>query len=197
MLEAINKLRTAAILSAVRPQLNNGDRIVDIGAGSCHVAQTLHEKYGFDITAIDVVDHNITNMPLKLYDGERLPYADGAFDVALLLFVLHHAPDAAGLLAEAARVAKKVIILEDTPANGVETRVWRKLDYLENHAQHADVHVAHEAKSAAGWQTFFEAHGCRTMFHATFRRVFTTAMLYPHTVFVVSAARHQPSKKPK
>jgi len=195
MLEVVNKVRTAAILSAVRPQLDDGDRIVDVGAGSCHVAQTLHGTYGFDVAAIDVVDHNITPMPLALYDGKRLPYADGEFDVALLLFVLHHAPDAAGLLAEATRVAKKVIILEDTPANALEARVWRKLDYLENHAQHADVHVAHEAKSVAAWQTFFGDHGCRTLFHATFRRVFTTARLYPHTIFVVSPAHPRPPKK--
>lgn len=46
---------------------------------------------------------------------EPLPFADKSFDVALLLFVLHHLPPAVvpGLLAEAARVARQHILVFD------------------------------------------------------------------------------------
>ncbi|RPI58788.1 MAG: methyltransferase domain-containing protein, partial [Lysobacterales bacterium] len=45
------------------------------------------------------------------FDGRTIPFADGEFDVALLCDVLHHAPeDAAQLLAEAARVARHVLV---------------------------------------------------------------------------------------
>jgi len=45
------------------------------------------------------------------FDGRTLPFGDGEFDVALLCDVLHHAPkDAARLLAEAARVARHVLV---------------------------------------------------------------------------------------
>ena len=45
------------------------------------------------------------------FDGRTIQYNDGEFDVAVLCDVLHHAPrDAGRLLAEAARVAKSVIV---------------------------------------------------------------------------------------
>jgi Methyltransferase domain len=56
------------------------------------------------------------------FDGRTMNYNDGEFDVAVLCDVLHHAPkDAARLLAEAARVARSVIV-KDHFAQGTYSR---------------------------------------------------------------------------
>ena len=45
-------------------------------------------------------------------DGHHLPYADDAFDVAILQAILHHDTDPAATIREAFRVAREIIVLE-------------------------------------------------------------------------------------
>ena len=44
-------------------------------------------------------------------DGERLPFADGSFDVAFCVATLHHALDLRGMVGELARVTRRGGIL--------------------------------------------------------------------------------------
>ncbi len=137
------------------------------------------------ITPLDVVDHNATTLPLQLYDGKTIPFADDAFDVGLVSFVLHHAQEPDVLLKESRRVAMRLIIVEDTPVRSFDIKAWRFWDNLMNHAHHPDVAVAHEAKSNAEWQAFFEARGLRVVYQKTFRTMLPVLKTYPHTVFVL------------
>ena len=183
-----NQLRTRAVINAILPFIGEDSaKLIDIGAGSCHISKTLSSKYGFDVTAIDVVDHNITDLPLKLYDGSKLPYDDNSFDAGLLVFVLHHAMDTSNLIKEAGRVCKKLIVVEDIPGNSLERQAWKRLDYLFNHARHSDIEVAHEAKSAGEWKALFKQLGYKPVKESRFRSFFTTGLSYPHAVFVFEA----------
>lgn len=185
----INRFRTAALLRVIGPYINDKSKVIDVGAGWCHVAWTISEKIGAEVTAIDVVDHNITPMPLKIYDGKKLPYKDKAFDVGLLAFVLHHADDPEGLLNEALRVSKLLIIVEDTPEGHLEKAVWKKFDYMVNHQIHDDIKVAHGSVAASQWKALIHGQGAKVVHEERFRSFFTTFRLYPHTAFVVTADR--------
>lgn len=167
-----------------------GSNVLDIGAGSGKLAQVVVATTGADIELVDVVDHNASGLPLKLYDGNRLPYDDGAFDTCLLVFVLHHATDAERLFAEAVRVSRRqIIVVEDTPGNAFENLAWKKWDYFLNHGHHEDIAVAHTAGTIEKWHDFFAAAGVQVVARHTFRSLFPVLNMYRHTAFILQKRR--------
>src|SRR5579872_7356156 len=92
---AYSRARAKSIVHEIQPHLSTVDKVVDVGAGKCWVGRLLNESGAVEVTSVDVVDHNTSGETLRLYDGKKLPFEDGAFDVSLLIFVLHHAIDRA------------------------------------------------------------------------------------------------------
>lgn len=104
-----------------------GCKALDIGCGIGHALKVLEEEFQCVAYGCDVVTPPIPIERFVLFDGNRLPYADKAFDVAFLIFVLHHAEDPGELLREASRVAKHaVIVVEDTPELALD-RKWGEI----------------------------------------------------------------------
>ncbi len=52
-------------------------------------------------------------IPVRAFDGRRIPFEDRSFDDALFVDVLHHTDDPGILLGEAARVARRAIVIKD------------------------------------------------------------------------------------
>jgi SAM-dependent methyltransferase len=66
-------------------------------------------------------------------DGVTLPFKDRAFDVVMLINVLHHAADPGRLLHEAYRVARQRLIVKDHVAGSwIEYQKLAFLDVLGN-----------------------------------------------------------------
>jgi SAM-dependent methyltransferase len=128
-LDRIYRYRARWSAKRIRPWLAPGDRVLDIGAGDCHLDVELARSAGCAVVAVDVADTNRTALPLQLFDGQTLPFADGAFDVGLLLFVLHHADEPGALLSEAKRVCRRLIAFEDDTASW-----WNRATFRGTHA---------------------------------------------------------------
>jgi SAM-dependent methyltransferase len=110
----------------VRPLVRPGDRVLDIGAGDCRLDLLLKRDPVCDVVPVDVADGNRTDLPLTLFNGSRLPFPDDSFDVALLVFVLHHAEDPRAVLTEARRVSRRqVIVFEDVNVTWRDRLVFR------------------------------------------------------------------------
>lgn len=95
-------------------------RVVEIGCGDGALLSALSDRWptarfdGFELSApaIEIArGRAIARVErLEAYDGSRIPVEDGTYDLAILSHVLEHVPDPEPLLAEAARVAKHVLV---------------------------------------------------------------------------------------
>jgi SAM-dependent methyltransferase len=96
-----------------------GQRVLEVGAAKCWAANTLVPR-GVEYVGTDILtDTNIGLGRGAFYearvgtflrvqaDGERLPFADGAFDVVFCVAALHHALDLGAMVGEMARVARR------------------------------------------------------------------------------------------
>ncbi len=145
-------------LARIGAGVRTGDRLLEVGCGPGSVCLLLKNR-GFSVVPLDVTDSSLTpEVRPVLYDGRTMPFADGTFDVALLLTVLHHTPDPERILIEAARVARRIIVIEDIYHNRAQRYLTYVMDSLVNleFAGHP-----HNNKADSEWRTLFAKLGMR------------------------------------
>lgn len=90
------------------------ERALDFGAGDGWFAQQLQQRgHAREVVAVDVQRRRESLVEPLLYDGERLPFADGSFPLAYAVDVLHHCPQPQVMLAELMRVTGGYLLLKD------------------------------------------------------------------------------------
>ncbi len=124
--------REETLVAHLAPYLKGQPHVLEIGAGNGLVAEMLHQRTGARFTLLDVVDYNRSALPLHVYDGRHLPFEDNAFDLALLVFVLHHNPDPCPVLREALRVARHgALVVENDVRGAIKKPFTQFVDSIE------------------------------------------------------------------
>jgi ubiquinone/menaquinone biosynthesis C-methylase UbiE len=83
---------------------------LDVATGGGHVARRLREA-GLEVVSVDPAPGM---QPDVICRAEDLPFADGAFDLVVTRIAPHHFDDVPAAVAEMARVAKDLVVVEDT-----------------------------------------------------------------------------------
>jgi SAM-dependent methyltransferase len=84
-------------------------KVLDVATGGGHVARRLREEGCTVIT----VDPAPGMKPDVVSSAEELPFADGSFDVVTCRIAAHHFPDIRAAVAEMARIAQRLVVIED------------------------------------------------------------------------------------
>ena len=94
-------------------------RVLDIGCGDGTLdALVLEERPDLSIDGIDLIPRPGCRIDVIPFDGERIPFADGAYDVVTLIDVLHHCDPPEAMLSEARRVARRNLVIKDHFVDG-------------------------------------------------------------------------------
>ncbi len=119
-------------LSWIENSISKEDSILEIGSGPGSVLSVLREAE-FAVDGIDVRDTSFEKaLAPQIYDGVKVPFHDGAYDVSLLLTMLHHTPDPDSILSEAKRVSKRLIIIEDVYDGPIQRKLTKITDSMTN-----------------------------------------------------------------
>jgi ArsR family transcriptional regulator len=128
-------------------------RLLDIGTGTGRVLELLAPRIsqgiGVDaskamlaLARARLARPGLGHCSVRLADMYRLPFADAAFDLAVMQMVLHYAEDPPGVLAEVARVlrpAGRLIVID---------LAWHQRDELLNRLAHRWPGFDHDAMQA-------------------------------------------------
>jgi ubiquinone/menaquinone biosynthesis C-methylase UbiE len=163
-----------------------GTKVLDVGCGTGHVLDVLNEEMGCVGFGADVVLPTVEIARFTRFDGSHLPFRDDAFDVAFLVFVLHHADDPGELLREASRVASQaVVVVEDTPQNAIEER-WGRL-HIRSFATRHNIPWHGRVRGTEEWRRVFQFSGMPVLYEEKLGR-FERLPPVSRTAFVVEPA---------
>lgn len=135
--------------------------VLDVGSGDGHVASLIQQRLPqLCIQGVDVLLRDGTWIPVRWFEGRRLPYPQGSFDVVMFNDVLHHTDDPRTLLREAARVARQAIVIKDHVLKGVLAGcTLRLMDRVGN--QRFGVPLPNNYWRHSQWLDAFEELGTR------------------------------------
>ena len=113
--------RRVRVLAAWFAQLvPRSARMLDVGCGDGLISAVLQSRRpDLVVAGIDVLPRRHTHIPVDIFDGSSIPFADQSFDVVLFSDVLHHTEDPAILLREARRVSRQNVLIKDHNRNGL------------------------------------------------------------------------------
>lgn len=126
--------RIRVLASHLAPMLPQGARVLDVGCGDGSLASLIMAKRpDVSLEGVDVLVRPHTSIPVRQFDGVRLPYDDASVDVAMFVDVLHHTADPMVMLREAARVARRGILIKDHLHHGLLAGLTlRFMDWVGN-----------------------------------------------------------------
>ena len=151
--------RTRVLADALAPLLPQQGRVLDIGCGDGTIGALLTERRpGLTFEGIEYAPRPACRIPCRAFDGEHLPYPNGAFDACLFVDVLHHTQDVTALLREAARVARSAVVLKDhLSENSLDHTVLRLMDWVGNRPH--GVILPYNYQSRHQWEHHFAECG--------------------------------------
>jgi SAM-dependent methyltransferase len=87
-----------------------GETALDVASGGGHVARRLRER-GLQVVTVDPAPGMRADTTAS---AESLPFADSSFDTVATRIAPHHFDDVVQAVREMARVARRVVLVEDT-----------------------------------------------------------------------------------
>ena len=139
-----------------------GKKVLDLGAGNGLLALEIKKQLDIEVTLVDIVDYNYTDLPLILYSPEdKIPLADEEVDTTILYTVLHHASDPEHLLEEATRLTRQRLVIKEACVEEDDIRMTNSFfDWFYNRViGDEDITVPLNFLKIAKWEKLLKSYG--------------------------------------
>jgi ubiquinone/menaquinone biosynthesis C-methylase UbiE len=159
----VHPRRVRVLAQSISELVQPDSRLLDVGCGDGLVAREVAQRRpDIHTVGIDVLVRTSARIPVSAFDGQNIPFPDGAFDSVMLIDVLHHSDDPKRLLAEATRVARSELILKDHLMDRpLSAPILRFMDRVGN--ERHGVESVYNYWSTARWHAAFEELGLDVM----------------------------------
>jgi SAM-dependent methyltransferase len=142
-------------------------RVLDVGCGDGRLAREIKLlRTELDIQGLDVFARPGAAIPVTVFDGRRLPFEKGSFDVVMFSDVLHHTEDPGELVREAARVARVGLAIKDHLEQGLLAHATLSLMDLIGNAAHG-VALPYNYWRLDQWESAFRDIGLKPVIWQT------------------------------
>ncbi len=159
------------------------DKHIEIGSGPGSVLSVMKQQ-NYYVDGLDIADNSVhEDLRPIVYDGQTMPFAAGTYDTALLLTVLHHTPDPEAILCEAARIAKRIVIIEDV----YDTRVMEWLTKAFDSVMNLEfIGHPHSNRSHDEWLETFS----RLSLNLHYKTIYPIGGIFKQAVYVLEVKAH-------
>jgi SAM-dependent methyltransferase len=156
---AVFRRRVRVLSAHLADELASSGSVLDLGCGDGSIAKAIMErKPGLTFRGIDVLIRPHTQIPVELFDGDTIPADDRSVDWVTIVDVLHHTDDPGRLVAEAARVARRGVVIKDHLRQGIGAHATlRFMDWVGNKGH--DIRLPYNYLSRADWEAIFSKTG--------------------------------------
>jgi SAM-dependent methyltransferase len=163
LLDGVMERRAGQLMEHVGEWLPMQGPVLDLGSGTGHLSDRLRRERGLEVVTADVSDIHVVGPPPVLICDGVLPFDEGTYEAALLLFMLAYPSDAPAVLAEAARVTRGPIILMQSLHSNRFGYAWLRVrEFLWTivafHVSKVVGYVPPQARFAMHTRRFYTAH---------------------------------------
>ena len=159
-LDAKRKLRR------LQKHLKYLDQHIEIGSGTGSVLSVMR-KQNYYVDGLDFADNSFhEDLKPIVYNGRMMPFAKDVYDTALLLTVLHYTEDPEGILREAGRIAKRIVVIENVYDRRVMEWLTKGFCSLMNFEF---IGHPHNNRTHAQWIETFEKMDLKLWHKSTYR----------------------------
>jgi ubiquinone/menaquinone biosynthesis C-methylase UbiE len=153
--------RIRGLVAQLNPVLRDGDQVLDVGCGIGALGRAIMDSpsapRGVTVCGLERVRRGNELIEVDEYDGSAIPHPDKSFDVVILADVLHHETDPDHLLAECARISRRLIVVKDHKPDGPfgHARICL-MDWAANDPY--SVPCLYRYQTLAEWHKMFSKH---------------------------------------
>lgn len=152
--------RVRKLAKAMAEMIPDNARVLDVGCGDGLIASRIAElRPDLQITGVDVHVRPDARIPIIPCSDSNLPFTDNAFDVCLLVDVLHHDPNPLCLLNETSRVGRIILVKDHFAGNFFDKLCLRFMDWVGNRAH--GIRLPYAYFSSEEWQAMLPSCNVR------------------------------------